>query len=79
MPTPTLARSLAMARGDSGLPSLVKAEPAAADAHGAGIPAFEMVDAAKQRALARAARAEQRHDFADADRQVEAVEHRLAP
>ncbi len=53
---------------------VAKTEAAAADLDDAGIPAFEMVDAAQQRALARTARTEQRHDLADAHRQIDAVE-----
>src|SRR5258708_25549369 len=54
-----------------------KTEALSADAYLARIPLLQMVDATKQRALARAARPEQRDDFAGADRQVEPVEHSL--
>ena len=56
---------------------VAKAETASADAHRAGIPVLEMIDAAKQRALAGTARSQQRHDLADADGQIEPVEHGL--
>ncbi len=56
---------------------LAKAHAAAADLDDAGVPAFEMVDAAQQRALARAAGAEQRDDFADPHGEIDAGEHRL--
>ena len=78
MPTPTLARSSATARGDSGLPSPLKAHAAAADLDSSGVPAFEMVDASQQRALARPAWAEQGDDLADAHRQIEPGENGLA-
>src|SRR6266536_6010325 len=56
---------------------IAKAEPASANADGTGIPVLQMVDAPKQRALAGAARTQQRDDLADPYRQVEAAEHGL--
>ncbi len=56
---------------------LVKAHAATADLDGAGVPTLEMVDAAKQRALARSAGAEQGDDLAKPHRQVDTRKHRL--
>ena len=77
MPTPMSARSPASRRRAQGAAVLSEAEATAADPHGAALPAFEMVDAAQQRALARSAGPEQRHHLADPDGEVETVEHGL--
>ena len=57
---------------------LAKTHAAATDLDDAGVPAFEVVDAAEQRALARSAGAEQRHDFAEPDGQVDTGQHGLS-
>ena len=67
-----VAPALTLRSGDRAgrqqLAVVTETETAAADAHGASVPAFEMIDAAEQRALAGAAGPEQRDDLADAHR-----------
>jgi hypothetical protein len=63
--------------GRQQLAVVAKTEAAAADTHRASVPAFEMIDAAEQRALAGAAGPEQRDDLADAHRKIEAAKHLL--
>ena len=57
---------------------LPKADAAAVDLDGPGVPALEMIDTSQQRALARPARAEQCNDFADTHRDIDAGENGLA-
>ncbi len=58
-------------------PVVAMSETAAADTHHAGIPIFQMVDAAQKRTFARSAGSEQRDHLADPDRQIEPVKYGL--